>query len=157
MTQTLTLEGIKAEHARLAEQIAQLEAQSRTSIHFPEAMIDLRHEEHCAGIIIGKDGAPSYYLILLPGEVESVTWKDAMAWADSQGAEYAASLPTRREQAMLYANLKEHFRPEWYWSGEQHATHSVVAWGQDFDSGYQGGSNKSYQGRARAVRRLIIE
>jgi hypothetical protein len=158
MSQTLTIEAIKAEPVRLAEHIARLEAQALASkIHFPEALIDLRPGEHFAGLVIGKDGEPSHYLILLSGEAEDVTWKDAMAWADRQGGEYAASLPARREQALLYANLKEQFKPAWYWSGEQHASGSGYAWSQYFDDGDQSYGIKSFQGRARAVRRLIIE
>jgi hypothetical protein len=159
MSETLTLEAIKADHAALAARIAKLEAQAKEpdAIHFPEALIPLRAGEHCAGIILGKEGRPSYYLILLPGEAENITWQKAVEWSDKQGGEYLASLPDRREQALLYANLKEHFKPAWYWSCEQHASNASIAWDQDFGSGGQGYGSKSYEGRARAVRRLFIE
>ena len=64
---TITLETIKAEHTRLAELIAQFEAQPASKceqIHFTEVLIDLSHGEHYAGLIVGKDGEPSYHLVL---------------------------------------------------------------------------------------------
>lgn len=157
MSQTLTLEAIKTAHAQLAEQIARLETQAiATQIHFPEALIDLRPGEHFAGLVVGKDGEASHYLILLPGEAESINWKDAMKWADRQSPGEFIGLPDRREQSLLYANLKEQFKDAWYWSSEQHASGSVTAWSQLFRNGHQDNGDKSSQGRARAVRRLSI-
>jgi len=65
-------------------------------------------------------------------------------------------LPTRREQSLLYANCKSQFKGEWYWSGEQHAADSYGAWGQLFGNGDQIYGSKSFEARARAVRRLVI-
>lgn len=124
-----------------------------TAFIFPGAEIQLRHNEHYAGIIIGKDGEPSYHLILVDGEKEKIKWKDAVEWAKTLGAE----LPNRREQALLYANLKEQFKPEWHWSSEEHASVSACAWIQGFTSGNQTCSIKDNTYRARAVRRLFIE
>ena len=156
----ITLEDIKAEHTRLAELIAQFEAQpaaEREQIHFPEVLIDLYPGEHYAGLIVGKDGEPSYHLVLLPGEAEKVTFAEANEWAGRQGGEYEASLPTRREQALLYANLKEQFQPAWYWSSEARASDAGYAWGQLFYDGSQDDGLQDGQLRARAVRRLILE
>ena len=83
----------------------------------------LKPEEHYAGIILGKDGEPDHHLILLAGEAESVNWAQAKDFAAKAGGE----LPTRREQSLLFANLKEQFQPRWYWSGEQHASYSACA------------------------------
>jgi hypothetical protein len=113
---------------------------------------NLKAGEEYAGISLGKDGAPDQHLILLPGEAEQVSWKDAIKWAAKAGGE----LPTRREQSLLCANLKEHFQPRWYWSSEQYAPGPDYAWRQDFSDGGQDGSDKSYAGRARAVRRLLV-
>ena len=44
----------------------------------------------------------------------------------------------------------------WYWSSTQHASSPSDAWGQDFNDGNQDIIHKSYEGRARAVRRLPI-
>lgn len=113
----------------------------------------LKKGEHYAGIILGKDGDPDHHLILLPSEAESVNLEAAKKFAAKAGGE----LPTRREQSLLYTNLKEQFQERWYWSGEQHAADSGCAWGQDFSNGNQVYNLKSYAGRARAVRRVVIE
>jgi len=105
-----------------------------------------------AGVMLNEDGNPSHHVILLPGEAERIGWNKAVEWAKEIGGE----LPTRREQSLLFANRKSQFKGEWYWSGEQHAANSGNAWGQDFFGGNQGSLNKSFEARARAVRRLPI-
>ena len=147
---TITLDEIKAEQTKLAKLIAAFETQARESIHFPEQLIELAPGEHYAGIIVGKDGEASYHLILLTGEGADLDWNAAKAWAKGIGGD----LPTRREQALLYANLKEHFQGVYYWSGEQ-PENKAYAWYQHFNDGYQLSTN--YKLQARAVRRLIIE
>lgn len=149
---TITLEQIEAAHNEVAKMIDAFKAQKPEQIFFPETTIELQPGEHYAGIILGKDGEQSYHLILLPGEAESLTWEKAKAWAQNAGGE----LPTRREQSLLYANLKEQFKNEWYWSSEQHVSDSVYAWYQVFNDGGQG-IIKYGKLRARAVRRLVIE
>jgi hypothetical protein len=112
----------------------------------------LKEGEQYAGIILGKNGEQSYHLILLLGETEDTNWEKSIDWAKSVGGE----LPTQREQALLYANLKEQFTPDWYWSCEQHAAHADYAWAQLFGYGFQSYYRKSLNYCARAVRRLII-
>lgn len=151
---TLTLESIKAEQSKLAYMIARLEAQAGRTIDFPAATITLAQGEHYAGIIIGEDNVPSYHLILLQGAGEDMDWSDAKAWAVQNGGD----LPNRREQSLLYANCKDQFSGEWYWSSEAHED-SRYAWAQYFGLGHQD-SCHSYtddQFWARAVRRLVIE
>jgi hypothetical protein len=149
----ITLEAIKSEQARLAEMIAAFEAKgSTTLVMFPATEIELQQGEHYAGIILGNDDTPSHHLILMPGEVEEVTWKGASEWA----AEIGGELPTCREQSLLFANLREQFQSAWYWSCETHASGSDCAWYQYFYNGYQYTSHKAIKLRARAVRRLII-
>lgn len=153
MSDTVTLAAIKAEQTKLAEMIAAFEAQATTQIHFPEQLIDLAQGEHYAGIITGKDGEAPYHLILLPDEpTDELTFEAAGDWAKRIGG----SLPNRREQALLYANLKDQFNPAWYWSGEAHSD-TRYAWCQGFDVGYQGSNYTGIELRARAVRRLTIE
>ena len=113
---------------------------------------ELNEGEHYAGIILGKDGEADYHLILLPGEAIDINWKDAQAWAEEQGGE----LPTLREQSLLFANLKEHFKPRWHWSCEAHQEHTHYAWFQDFNDGDQDYFNKDNERFARAVRRVFI-
>ncbi len=91
-------------------------------------------------------------LVLLPGD-EELKWKDAIAWAENQGC----VLPSRIDQLVLFQNLKDQFKEQAYWSGEQHAADSGYAWYQNFDTGYQSLSNVYSELRARAVRRLEIK
>ena len=51
---------------------------------------------------------------------------------------------------------KHAFDAAWYWSSTQHAAHSVYAWMQRFGYGGQVSDRKSYDYRARAVRRSVI-
>ena len=152
---TITLESIKADADALAAKIAIFEGQSAAKVaafYFPEATIELRQGEHYAGLIVGTDGEPSYHLVLLQGEAESINWADAKAWAAGQGGE----LPTRREQSLLFANLKDQFKSNYYWSSQAHESESAWAWYQGFGSGFQLDDPKSSALRARAVRRLPI-
>jgi len=155
---TITLAAIKAEQSKITEMIAAFEAQAAENpeqYRFPETLITLQPGEHYAGLVLGKDGESSYHLVLLPGEEEAINWKDAKEWAGKQGCEYEASLPTRREQSLLFANLQEQFKSAWYWSSEQHAAISDCAWYQTFGSGGQDYYPTGGKLRARAVRRLI--
>jgi len=151
---TITLEAIKVEQGKIAEMIARFEAQAKTRlITLPEAQIELKDGEDYAGIILGKEGEISYHLILLPGEAPSINWSDAKGWATGIGG----ALPDRREQALLYANLKDQFQSAAYWSSEVYASDSDYAWYQIFDDGYQVYDTTNLKLRARAVRRLEIQ
>ena len=115
--------------------------------------IELAEGEHYAGRILNDDGTPSHDLVLLPGDAEGVTWAKAKEFAQKSGGE----LPTRAEQSLLFANLKDEFKGTWYWSGEASASYASYAWLQFFDDGLQGDYRVYGQCRARAVRSLIIE
>jgi len=126
-------------------------------ITVPAADIELAEGEHYAGLILNDDGTPSHHLVLLPGDHEDTTWQAAVDWAKSIGGE----LPTRREQSLLFANGKQHFETDWYWSGELldrelYASDASVAWYQYFSYGTQYGNHVYGQCRARSVRRLPI-
>lgn len=106
-----------------------------------------------AGILL-TEGKPSHHLVLLAGDKAGLTWKKAGEWAKAQGGE----LPTRKEQALLFANAADAFKPDWYWSCEQYAGIESSAWCQYFNYGGQGTSYfDSSKLRARAVRRVPIE
>lgn len=111
----------------------------------------LNEGEHYAGLILGKEGMADHHLILLPGEAEDVPWSTARNWAIEIGGE----LPTRRELALLYANLREHFQRMWYWSSEPQEPRSQLVWGQNFTSAIQTMYGRPFRGRARAVRRIV--
>ena len=93
------------------------------------------------------------HVILLPGDNADTNWQDALDWAKSIGGD----LPNRIEQAMLWANHRDQFQEDWYWSNETYERNSAYAWCQFFISGYQDGIHKGYGNyRARAVRRFPI-
>jgi hypothetical protein len=148
---TITLDDVIAEQQRLAALIEALKANAcQTKILIVEAAIELRPGELYAGLLLGDDGNPSHHLVLLPDRAEEVTWDAAVEFARKAGGE----LPTRREQSLLFANLKDQFEAAWYWSGEQYEGNGSYAWNQIFHGGNQYGYHKSYEGRAVAVRRL---
>ena len=87
-----------------------------------------------AGILLDETtGKPLHHVVLLAAKAKPQTWKDAIAWAKKQGGE----LPTRREQSLLFANAKQHFKPYWHWSSESSAGAAAFAWGQTFNYGGQ--------------------
>ncbi len=114
---------------------------------------NLRPGETYAGILLGQNGEPDQHIFMLPGEAERATWKKQLAWAKKNGGR----LPLPREQSLLIANLKEHFKPEYYWSGMQHAADSRYAWAQVFHNGNQDYCNHLNEFRARAVRSIPIQ
>ncbi|MCA8026522.1 DUF1566 domain-containing protein [Burkholderia cepacia] len=156
---TTTLAAIEAaqskladDHARINAMIDELKKLPRATEYRVDAVtIPLAAGERIAGAILDDDGTINHYVILLPGEAESVNWEDAKAWA----AERDGELPTRREQSLLFANLKSEFESAWYWSCEAHETKSGWAWSQDFGSGGQNDGRQGSELRARAVRRFI--
>ncbi|MBU7436484.1 DUF1566 domain-containing protein [Paraburkholderia fungorum] len=151
---TITLEAIKAEHTKVGEMIAAFERQAATTVYHIEAhAITLAPGERYAGLILGENGEADHHLILLPGEAEDVNWEDAGKWA----AERGGVLPNRREQSLLFANLKGEFQGAWYWSGQKHETNSGWAWCQYFSCGYQAYYPTGTKLRARAVRRLVLQ
>ena len=148
---TITLDAIKAEHSKIGDMIAAFEKQAAGEFIVAGVTIKLNPGERYAGIVLDHNGAFSHHLILLPGEAEDVSWPDACKWADEQNG----GLPTRREQSLLFANLKSEFEERAYWSGEKHAENSGWAWYQYFGIGFQNDRYQDYELRARAVRRFI--
>jgi len=102
---------------------------------------------------IGDQQGSVHHVILLPGDNDDASWQDQLAWAKSIGGD----LPTRVEQAMLWASHRDQFQSDWYWSNELHHAVSGYAWSQTFTYGSQYLSYTSAQLRARAVRRLPVE
>lgn len=112
---------------------------------------ELKEGETYGGAIINPDGT-GHHFILLPEDKEESAWDEAMAWAKEQGGD----LPNRVEQALLYDQSKDQFKPEWYWSNTQDASHSDSAWYQSFFNGYQEHWREDSRIRARAVRRILV-
>jgi hypothetical protein len=111
------------------------------------------------GLARGRDLGMDYHLLLADSEQEKLAWQPALDWAKALTVDGHKdfSLPNRSELALLFANVKELFKPEWYWSSEQYASDSDYAWFQTFGIGYQDYDLKTSELRARAVRRLAIE
>jgi len=104
-----------------------------------------------AGLITTPEGKHCAVVLLADKPEKRLAWKAAMKWAE----DLAATLPTRPVAAMLFANAKTSFEPEWHWTCEQ--LDRSCAWVQDFAGGYQGDrGHKSYEGRARAVRLIPV-
>ena len=150
---TITLDDIVAKQQELARMIDAFQSDVGKAVEIlvvPEATIELRAGEHYAGLLLDDDGEPSHHLVLMADRAEKVTWDQAVDFAKRAGGE----LPTRREQSLLFANLKDQFEATWYWSGEQYEPDGSSAWGQYFHYGLQYNFPKSYEGRAVAVRRF---
>jgi hypothetical protein len=147
---TVTLASVKKKQTELATMIAKLAAAK--PLDLPATAVVLADGERYAGLLLDSEGQPSHHLVLLPGEKENFNWKDALDWAASIGGD----LPSRNEQAILFGNLKSQFQPKWYWSNQAHETDGSYAWFQGFYDGDQIFTHKSYEGRARAVRRFPV-
>jgi len=145
---SLALPAARDLHAKLGELISKLEADLPTTYSLTGFDLTLAKGERYAGLVLNEDGTPSHHLVLLPGQAEDIDWPDAIEWASKAGGE----LPTRREQALLFANLKGSFEARGYWSSEQSSDDD--AWYQNFRYGCQHGYDKSAELRARAVRRF---
>lgn len=148
----VTLEELEARQNELAAMIEKFKAQQPSRVVIKASLIELMSGERYAGAILNEDGSILNHLILLPGQADGINWTAAMAWAVEQGGE----LPTRREQSLLYANLKDEFAEHLYWADEQHAANADYAWFQHFGNGIQNLIHKNIELRARAVRRVFI-
>jgi len=105
-----------------------------------------------AGVSRGEDGHPDAHLVLLNARPSGeLNWKDAVAWAAGVGED--THLPTRFESALLYAHLRDQLDTDyWHWTSTQFS--AAYAWTQLFYTGSQYYDIKSYEARARAVRRF---
>jgi hypothetical protein len=112
----------------------------------------LKKGERYAGIILGKDGEPDYHLILLAPKEVYANWETAKEFTIKVGGE----LPTRSEQYLLIANLREEFQGKYYWSGDLRAFSSDFAWCHNFYGGGESNYSKHIVLSARAVRRVVI-
>lgn len=150
----VTLEQIQAKQTELASMIAQLLAtpkQAPTTIEIEEDSIELAAGEHYAGAVLDANGQHMHHLVLMAAKpAENLAWQAALEWAEQVGG----ALPTRQEQALLFANCKPHLEARWHWSCEEHESDASYAWRCYFGSGYQFLSHKSYECGAVAVRRV---
>lgn len=103
-----------------------------------------------AGLTTDKQGR-HFAVVLMPDKpAGQLTWKQALAWADSVGG----VLPTRPVSAMLLANCKAQFEEAWHWTSEEYG--GSCAWYQSFDYGSQLCLHKFSELQARAVRLIQL-
>jgi hypothetical protein len=155
----ITLKAVQAKQSELATQHTELatmiktlvdQAKVITVLNIAEVSIELQPGDRYAGPVLDADGTVKHHLVLMAEKPEGdLQWQAAMEWAASVGG----SLPTRQEQALLFANCKPHLSGVWHWSCETHETNASFAWDCLFTSGYQDNDHKSAEGAAVAVRR----
>lgn len=103
-----------------------------------------------AGITLHDDKL--HALVLLPEDGDAMEWPDALEFA----AKADGVLPSRIDMIVLYKNLRDQFKREWYWTSEEHPVDADYAFIQLFGFGHQNLGRKVYGCRARAVRRVAI-
>ena len=150
----ITLEAIQAKQTELAKLIQQFSEQPKAAgrtIEIEDRYIELEPGEHYAGAVLDADGNHMHDLVLMPQRHgKRLNWKAALEWAEEVGG----ALPTRQEQALLFANCKPHLEGVYHWSCEEYEGDTSYAWYCDFDDGDQGDDRKHYELAAVAVRRL---
>jgi hypothetical protein len=67
---------------------------------------------------------------------------------------YTPELPAQTTASAFAEGSAEAFEAEWYWSSTQYSAN--YAWLQNFADGHQDLNDKDYEGRVRAVRRLLV-
>jgi len=146
----MNIETIKAKQAELEKLIEQFQSQ-KTIIEIKERTIKLHPGEHYAGAVLDADGNHLHDLILLPQQHgKRMTWEEALKWAEKVGG----ALPTRQEQALIFANCKPHLEGVYHWSCEEYEENASYAWGCGFDYGHQYLNHKDDELSAVAVRRV---
>jgi hypothetical protein len=139
-----------SEAIAVAEQIADKPVNTVPAIGQPWPGVDGKYY----GVARGEIGEPDHHIVLLNAQpLGRLPWKKAVEWAHGLGD--GASLPTRFESALLYANGQaEVDNGKWHWTSTQSS--DANAWLQNFSYGYQYADDKSYGGWARAVRRFPL-
>jgi len=151
---TITIEALEAKRDELSTLIDSFKKQCAFAAAFPIKITApvLEQGEKWAGAIIPPEGRP-YHLILMPGELDSSDWHDAMAWAARDGGD----LPGQVEAAMLHTHLRGEFQEAWYWTNTTLRHDDTYAFFQSFLIGTQNFIHKGDLCRARRVRRLVLE
>jgi hypothetical protein len=119
---------------------------------------DLRIAGHADWYLPSQDELEIIYRNLKPTPAENSQW--ARSGINVSAIEptrpYTPEFPVQTQAEAFQEGGAQAFEEAWYWSSTQHAANSHYAWGQHFHRGFQDGGLKSYEGRARAVRRLPL-
>ena len=139
----VTLEVIQAKQTELEKLIQQFQSQpieQGREIKIEGNVISLAPGEHYAGAVLDADGARLHDLVLMPQRHgKRLNWKAALEWAEEVGG----ALPTRQEQALLFANCKPHLEGVYHWSCEEYEDDTRYARSCYFSSGQHGITHKS--------------
>lgn len=105
-----------------------------------------------AGITATREG--DFHLILGEQTKRDMPWQLGSDWAKAYTADghLDFGLPTRKEAALLYANLQSQFPDLWFWTCEPYPADPECAWVQTFGYGRQADARRFDACRACAVR-----
>jgi len=152
----ITLEAIQAKQTELAKLIKQFSEQPKDAgrtIEIEDRYIELEPGEHYAGVVLDADGNHMHDLVLLPQHHgKRLNWKAALEWAEEVGG----ALPTRQEQALIFANCKPYLEGVYHWSCEEYEGDASYACYCTFSLGTQGYGHKTLELAAVAVRLIPI-
>ena len=152
----VTIEAIKAKQNELEKLIQQFTDQpvdQGREIEIEGNVISLAPGEHYAGAVLDAEGNHLHDLVLLPQRHgERLNWKAALDWAEEVGG----ALPTRQEQALLFANCKPHLEGVYHWSCEEYEGDASYAWHCGFSYGNQLHNHKGNELATVAVRQIPI-
>lgn len=84
-----------------------------------------------------------------------LTFSHAKRWIKDLGSDWR--LPTRREAALLYANLQSLLEDKWYWTSDPYPPDNKCMWVQTFGYGRQADLRKTDGARVCAVRTIQCE
>jgi len=117
-----------------------------------------QHLPELGGTYIGissdlKGGATGHLVLLDARPTTRMTWKAAIAWAESLGD--GARLPTRAEAMLIFTNTTNRPTSGWHWTSEEED--ASYAWGCYFSTGDQNDNHKGNDLSAVAVRRLSLQ
>lgn len=103
-----------------------------------------------------RDELEICYRNLKPTGNENYCWRGDNPSSVPPGYAYSRDLPAQTVDTAFQAGGAEAFEPEWYLTSTQDAGYPSFAWMQYFVNGGQGYYLKSYEYRARAVRRCLV-
>lgn len=105
-----------------------------------------------AGVSTGQDGGLYVPVLLGHKPPRGLDWYESQAWVESLGA----SVPTRSEAALLFANVRPLLKPELHWTAEGDESDPFHAWVCHFGSGHQYNDRAGHEHSAIAIRRIPL-
>jgi hypothetical protein len=144
--------------AHFADGLSNTKAMAAAGSALATAAMALTIDGHADWYLPSRDELEIIYRHLKPSTQKNFAYGDgANTNSVPSVGEYTRAAPAQTGVAVFQVGGTEALELAWYWSSTQYAASPSNAWGQVFDYGYQYDSRKSYEGRARAVRRLTIE